>query len=360
MSIKKLNLTLVVCLVFVLTISSYANADAFVARRSHRMAKKRSPQLLGPAAGVGEDPTGVSATVTPTTAAQSAQSSSTTAASSASSSQPASASSTSSSAASSATSSSSGILNLSSLLSLGSSSSLATSSSSGSSSSSSSSSATSSSSSSSSTPTGAPETTQEASVVTTVVSGNDGKVVTLTSTSQPSSTSSAANVSGATQEDSKAKTAAITTLIVVAASVGGVVILWTIFRKWKLARSSKFDQRLQPIDWQPMNSDDRSPVTHRRRASDTSSFHSGAGHAGYSGAGSDQGHGYGATSLPSLPDHDFTAGPAHLAPVGGYADLARGPSPGPQMNELGHGPSYTRPDYDIGVPLHHQTGGYRY
>lgn len=55
-----------------------------------------------------------------------------------------------------------------------------------------------------------------------------------------------------------------------------------------------------------------------------------------------------------LPDHDFTAGAqGHLAPVGGYADLARGVSPEPQMHEAyGHGPmayggTYTTQDaYD--------------
>jgi len=70
-------------------------------------------------------------------------------------------------------------------------------------------------------------------------------------------------------------------------------------------------------------------------------------------------HGRSPSPLPPIPDHDFTAGPTTLAPVGGYADLARGPSPQPQMQEaLTRGPSLTRPQYDqYGVPLHHQ-GGY--
>ena len=48
--------------------------------------------------------------------------------------------------------------------------------------------------------------------------------------------------------------------------------------------------------------------------------------------------------IPDLPAHDFTAGAAMggygngygnggLAPVGGYADLRRGPSPAPPMGE---------------------------
>lgn len=150
---------------------------------------------------------------------------------------------------------------------------------------------------------------------------------------------------------SKGKTALITVLIVVAASVGGVVIIWTIFRKWKLGASRKFDARLQPIDWQPTHDDGGDFRPHRHSGM---SFQSGFGQSGY-GATSNHGHGSegGHGTLGPLPDHDFTAGPtANLAPVGGYADLARGPSPQPYMQERGN--------YNNQVPLHHQgyTGQY--
>jgi len=152
-------------------------------------------------------------------------------------------------------------------------------------------------------------------------------------------------------------------LIIIASSIGGVAILWTIFRKWKLARSSKFDERLQPIDWQPTDDrDDGIIPAHRRAPSNASSFHSGSAHGngmggGY-GATSDHGHGgYNRSVAPQLqpiPDHDFTPG---AAPVGGYADLARGPSP-PMTEAMNLGPSMNAPyDYDRGVPLHHQAGG---
>lgn len=87
---------------------------------------------------------------------------------------------------------------------------------------------------------------------------------------------------------------------------------------------------------------------------------------GHGAGGSDYGHGAGVSALNPIPDHDFTAG-ASLAPVGGYADLARGPSlvrgvsPQPQMHEnLTRGPSMNRAAYDqsYGVPLHHQGGSY--
>lgn len=107
---------------------------------------------------------------------------------------------------------------------------------------------------------------------------------------------------------------------------------------------------MQPIDWQPSaDNDDNGGIPGlNRRNSNASSFHSGSGHAGI-----------GATALSPIPDHDFTAGPANLAPVGGYADLARGPSPQPMMQELARGPSFSARQYQsdqYGVPLHH--GGY--
>jgi hypothetical protein len=149
----------------------------------------------------------------------------------------------------------------------------------------------------------------------------------------------------------KSKTAIITVLIVVAASVGGVAIIWTIFRKWKLGHSAKFDERLQPIDWQPTHGDDGDFRPHRNSGMSHRSF---GGYGATSERGSDQGHG----NLQPIPDHDFTAGSSHLAPVGGYADLARGPSPQPYMQEnLSRGPSLHASNYNAGVPIHHQ-GGY--
>ncbi|KXN83864.1 hypothetical protein AN958_00944 [Leucoagaricus sp. SymC.cos] len=119
------------------------------------------------------------------------------------------------------------------------------------------------------------------------------------------------------------KSTTLMVLIVIASSIGGIAILWTIFRKWKLGRSSKFDERLQPIDWQQPTEDSRDAgiiPAHRRAPSNASSFHSASAHGHANGRHSPNG---GATLQP-IPDHDFTAG---AAPIGGYADLARGPSP---------------------------------
>lgn len=134
--------------------------------------------------------------------------------------------------------------------------------------------------------------------------------------------------------------------MVIVASIGGIAILWTVFRKWKLGQSAKFEKRLQPLDWQP---DARDGDTR----ADSGSLHR------HGSGGSELGHG---GRLQPVPDHDFTAG---STAVGGYADLARGPSPSPQMQDLRRGPSVTSGGYNTTVPLHHQTGygntsGYRY
>ena len=167
---------------------------------------------------------------------------------------------------------------------------------------------------------------------------------TITSTQSLSATPSDTAVSQVQPVSSKTKTITVTALIAIAASVGGIAILWTIFRKWKLSSSQKFDRRLNPItDWQPTNGEDDIPAL-RRAPSSSSSFHSGGGSA--------NGHNAGIAPL----DHDFTAGPGNSAPIGGYTDLTRASSPNPPMQQaLGRGPSFNH-GYDAGVPLHHQTG----
>ncbi|KAF8634479.1 hypothetical protein AX15_000919 [Amanita polypyramis BW_CC] len=173
--------------------------------------------------------------------------------------------------------------------------------------------------------------------------------LTQTETVSGVSPSASTQVQETAAESSHKKTT-FTVIIAVASSIGAIAILWTLFRKWKLARSSKFDDRLQPIDWQPPSEDAR-----RRPVSSASSFHS-----GINGFGSEQGNEHVQNStLAPLPEHDFTALPSsHLAAVGGYADLARGPSPQPQMQEAygRHSPITGRPNYDVSVPLHHQAG----
>ncbi|KAG7099034.1 hypothetical protein E1B28_000914 [Marasmius oreades] len=332
----KYPLTLVVSLVLILSLLPVSEASDFqpVLRRSHGLIKKRLP--LGPLIGAAPDPK------TADTASSSSSSSGSSAVLSSSSR-------SSSSASSSTPSASASVISSASK-----------------SSSTSSATSSSSSSSSSTSTTSAPSLTSSSSVpnntntseslkvtqpgpdeVVVVETNSAGNQVTVTqTTANAAQTDAQKTQAGATASHNKAKSTALTVLIVIASSVGAVLLFWTIFRKWKLARSSKFDQRLEPINWQPTNSDEGIIPANRRRNSTASSFRSGYGATSGAGhAGSDHGH------RLDVPDHDFTAGPA---PVGGYADLARGPSPQP-MQQLGRGPSLTRPNYDVGVPLHHQA-----
>jgi len=102
---------------------------------------------------------------------------------------------------------------------------------------------------------------------------------------------------------------------------------------------------MQPIDWRPTGSDEAVPGLHRATSTHShASFYSG-GHESDPNSSQQHGNNINRGASP-LPEHDFTPGPSHLAPGGGYADLARGPSNQPQMSQT-H-------EAQFGVPLHHQ------
>jgi len=166
------------------------------------------------------------------------------------------------------------------------------------------------------------------------------------SQSAPSS-SSTANLSGAANNGgSSLGKNTIIAIAVIGACVGGAVVIWTVIRKWKFAPSDEFGDRLNPIDWRPEsdkdmagsekfgNNLDGTGVGHRRQGSRGSnrSFVSADAHSMRNTPTPAPGN-----MIPDLPAHDFTAGTnggygnGGLAPVGGYADLRRGPSPTPSM-----------------------------
>lgn len=98
---------------------------------------------------------------------------------------------------------------------------------------------------------------------------------------------------------------------------------------------------MQPIDWQPTAAphdehDITEKLTRNGSVRSHGSFTSGNNH----------------DALPvDLPPHDFTAGPAHLAPGGGYADLQRGPSPQPDIQ---HPQNFRTPSpYEYDMPNPH-------
>ncbi len=145
-----------------------------------------------------------------------------------------------------------------------------------------------------------------------------------------------------------AKSTTLTVIIAIAASIGGIFIIWTIFRKWKLSSSKEFDRRLNPItDWQPTINDDNDDIPGHGRPrppSIASSFHSSAHGHNSNHAPSSHGH--------SNPFEDFE-GPANSSiPVGGYADLARGSSPTQMQEHQQYAPSVNHSTTP--VPLHHQ------
>jgi hypothetical protein len=158
----------------------------------------------------------------------------------------------------------------------------------------------------------------------------------------------------------------IVALIVAASCVVGATAIWTIIRKWKFGASRQFEDRLEPINWEPpattgLPMDERDPAavvvargnsvtSHRTRNSYGSSDGSYMGGAG-AGPGGMTMAGVGDQSVSAAPgfppQHDFTAGPSHLAPGAGYADLQRGPSPAPNMTYGGYGQQYDTPNpYD--------------
>ncbi|RXW14469.1 hypothetical protein EST38_g11383 [Candolleomyces aberdarensis] len=288
---RKLSTTLLLGFAILIAVSTVAEAahDAPLQQRDHinlkRIVRKRSPQLTGPD-GL---PVVIGAAPIPDSSSSSTSSESTTAVSSSTTS--AAESSTSSSTTTSASGTDSTV--------------------SGSSTTSGTESTTSSSTTSSATST----TTPPPPAATTPAPGNAQVEthVTQVKSTKTLVTSVNAEETAPPQLAGAAKTSSnvVTILIAVAASIGGVAILWTIFRKWKLGSSKKFEDRLQPIDWKPSGHDDDGIIPAHRRNSGNSF----------------------ATS-PRRNDqleHDFTAGPTHVSPVGGYADMSRGPSP--QMRE---------------------------
>lgn len=144
---------------------------------------------------------------------------------------------------------------------------------------------------------------------------------------------------------------------VAAASCVCAAALWTIIRKWKFGASRKFEERLEPVNWEPstkaaaMEHDPSAIQLHR---GNSMSSH---GHGSQEGQGSRNMasvNNYPVSSAPDFPPaHDFTAGTYGngLAPGNNYADIHRGPSPAPSTN---YGPS--RQDYE--VPNPYEAYGY--
>ncbi|EJD03711.1 uncharacterized protein FOMMEDRAFT_139876 [Fomitiporia mediterranea MF3/22] len=173
-----------------------------------------------------------------------------------------------------------------------------------------------------------------------ISSNQPTQTFTSTLSNAESSATESATTTGATSKSISKTT--ITIIAVVAASIGGAAIIWTIIRKWKFRPSAEFEDRMQPIDWSPESTHAQTGGPGLNRSASQAShgsFISGSEHGSLTGP---RPYAPGTGNLVAdIPPHDFTAGPAHLG--GGYADLTRGPSPGPQMSQaVARGPSFNR------------------
>jgi len=137
------------------------------------------------------------------------------------------------------------------------------------------------------------------------------KTIITTRSSKPSSTATAA-ASKDSNESSGLPKGALIAIIVIASIIGAAVIGFTLFRKWKLRPSNRFDARMKPIDFSPNNDrdmgDDFIEKTLQRSASVTSAdrqrqqFVADLDHDGT--------HAHNNSLTAGIPDHDFTAGAA--------------------------------------------------
>ncbi|GJJ09900.1 hypothetical protein Clacol_004124 [Clathrus columnatus] len=183
--------------------------------------------------------------------------------------------------------------------------------------------------------------TSSSNDVTTMTSITFESTPTVPPTDDDSNTSSSTTITRNT----------IIILVAIGASVGVAAIVWTVIRKWKFRPSSNFDSRMQPINWEPSPHDDDGGIIAEKLNRNPStrshgSFTSGTGHAGANDG-----------LVSDLPPLDAMGGPGHLAPVGGYANLQRGPSPQP-MYELPNPHHYPVPQQQYYNPGQGSAYGY--
>jgi hypothetical protein len=144
-------------------------------------------------------------------------------------------------------------------------------------------------------------------------------------------------------------------LIVTGACIAAGAAIWTIIRKWKFSPSRHFEDRLEPINWEPKQTSgiEHDPTTAAlaragsQNGTRPSSYMSGDEHGSVRNMSNTQ---HDAISMaPDFPPpHDFTAGAAGA----GYVDMHRGPSPAPGQYGGAYGGHYETPNpydaYDTG------------
>ncbi|WVR06462.1 hypothetical protein IAU60_003493 [Kwoniella sp. DSM 27419] len=154
--------------------------------------------------------------------------------------------------------------------------------------------------------------------------------------------SSTAEAADSQKKTSGLSKAALIAIIVVASVVGLAAIGWTLFRKWKLRPSNRFDKRMNPIDFSPHNDtmdDDFFEKTLQRTASNSSATRQRQELV----AELDN-----PSNVAGVPPHDFTAGAAGVgagaAAYGAY-----------EADPYAHAEQY---DYDQTYQQHPHGHGY--
>jgi hypothetical protein len=139
-------------------------------------------------------------------------------------------------------------------------------------------------------------------------------------------------------------------LIVTGACIAAGAAIWTIIRKWKFSPSRHFEDRLEPINWEPTQASGL-PHDPTVAALERASSRNG-GSRGSLGSNDEHGqrnmtsvnHDQISMTPDFPPPHDFTAGTGGgYGQAAGYVDMHRGPSPAPAA----YGGQYETPNpYD--------------
>jgi hypothetical protein len=137
-------------------------------------------------------------------------------------------------------------------------------------------------------------------------------------------------------------------LIVTGSCIAAGAAIWTIIRNWKFSPSRHFEDRLEPINWEPTQDSglghDPTVAALARAGSKTGTRPSSYMSEDHDGNMSSV-HPEPISVAPDFPPaHDFTAG---AATTGGYVDMHRGPSPAPGQYGSAYGGQYETPNpYD--------------
>lgn len=179
-----------------------------------------------------------------------------------------------------------------------------------------------------------------AQVPTTAPTTTSGRTTSTLTRTQTSAAATGTDDKSSNPDASFLPKPAIIGLIVTGSCIAAAAAIWTIIRKWKFSPSRHFEDRLEPINWEPTQSSglphDPTVAALARGGSQNGGSQNGRTRNSLSSDGQGSVRNMSAANNDQIsmapdfpPPHDFTAGAASLGPPGGYVDMHRGPSPGP-------------------------------